>query len=1066
MTKELLPPERFVTFGQLLRYLRKRARLTLRELAIATGYSEGHLANLERDARRPDLATVQARLLPALDLTDAPGWSARLLELAAIAGEQVRDRPDGTALGSAPETQAAPVGTSPFDLLTTKLFAPRPRPNSVSRPRLVAALDRALAVPLTLVAAPAGAGKTTLLAAWLQERMKDEGGRTNPDRAVDGLPSSLILHPSSFAWLSLDADDNDPGTFVRYLVAACQRLVPHAGAAVPALLSQSSQISPAVLLRPLLNDLAAAPTTGVVVLDDCHVLTSPAVHATLLFFLEHLPPQLHLVITSREDPPLPLARLRARGALVELRARDLRFTSDESAAFLRTTMGLSIASEHIAALETRTEGWAAGLQLAALALHDRDDHADIVADLSSTSRYLVDYLGDEVLDGLPPHLRAFVLQTSILDRMCGELCDAVLLGDGAVGLLARERGASPDPQPPAPSASSYSQHILDELERRHLFVVPLDAAHRWYRYHHLFGDVMRARLRAETIGRQQETLYRRAADWHERQGMIGEAVRYALAAGQPAAAGRIVEQHGRAMLEQSAYGELRRWLVQLPEATIWASPRLCLAQSLVLALTDPHRVEPYLQRAEQLAREREMAVNGAVPDGPAADSSWLDDGRAVIGIVRGILARRARDYPRAIALLEQIVPEGGPKGDLLPDSAMIELGIVHLVRGALPEAEAVFRSLLNAPAPEGTLGSLAVEAAARLGELLVARGRLQEAADLYERTIERHERAQAVPILGIIHIGLSEVCYEWDELDRAERHLKRGIELGERLTTIEGLVRGYTGRARVLLARGDVAGAQESARKAQAPLEVLGSIAWSQLRLPLGKVLLALGDVAGATAWSRRRGVGLENPLAADTEHEQLIFARALLAQRRWGDVHELTGRALATAEAEERTGRCIDILIIQALAYLAQGRRAEAQAAVARALHLAAPDGHTRVFVDEGAPMAALLRAARDAGIGPSYVHRLLNAFPDEDKMTRWHDDTGHPPPAHRVTSSPAEPLSDRELEVLRMVAAGHPNRAIAEALTIEVGTVKRHVHGLLGKLDVSSRTAAVARARELGLI
>jgi LuxR family maltose regulon positive regulatory protein len=581
---------------------------------------------------------------------------------------------------------------------------------------LLAQLDRGLSVPLTLVAAPAGAGKTTLLAAWR-------------------LHSQASEH--SVAWLSLDADDNDLVTFLRYLVAACQQLVPHAGAAVLALLAQAPQLSPVALLRPLLNDLAAMPSSGVIVLDDCHVLTEGTLHTALTFFLEHMPAQMHLVIASREDPPLPLARLRARGALVELRARDLRFTTAESTAFLHTTMDLAVAPEHVAALAARTEGWAVGLQLAALALYDRADHADIVADLSRTSHYLVDYLSDEVLDRLPPYLRTFVLQTSILDRMCDELCDAVLLGAQAEPLQARAPAERVGYQPPGDGSAAYSQHILNELERRHLFVVPLDATRRWYRYHHLFADVMRAKIRASAAASQINTLYWRAAHWHEQQGMLGEAIRYALVAQQPAEAVRMIELHAAAMIEQSAYGELHRWLDLLPEEMIWARPRLYLAQAIVLAVVNPTRVEPFLRRVAQFAQGSAQSAARIAPSDPAAGgATWLDDVPVVITVIRAILARRDREYERAIALLEQALGDMGPSFTYLRGRALLQLGIVHLLRGALSIAEALFRSLVEATEHTIVPSVHNIEAVAWLGEALTIRGHLHAAAALYERTIE------------------------------------------------------------------------------------------------------------------------------------------------------------------------------------------------------------------------------------------------------------------------------------------------------------------------------------------
>jgi LuxR family maltose regulon positive regulatory protein len=1039
MTQELVPPEHFATFGQLLRYLRKRARLTLRALSIATGYSEGHLANLERDARRPDVATVQARLLPALELDDAPAWAARLLDLASMAGQSAPDRIDSSQASSRTELQPHSVSAPPFDLLATKLFAPLPRPNSVPRPRLLAQLDRALTVRLTLVAAPAGAGKTTLLADWRRH-----------------VQSSKRSDMRTIAWLSLDADDNDMTTFVRYLVAACQRLAPHAGAAVLALLSQAPRLTPAELLRPLLNDLAAMETPSVLILDDCHILVERTVQATLMFFVEHLPPQLHLVITSREDPPLPLARLRARGELAEIRARDLRFTTAESDEFLRTTMDVKIAPEHVAALEVRTEGWVAGLQLAALALHDQPDQADIVADLSATSRYLVDYLSDEVLDSLPRHLRTFVLQTSLLDRMCGELCDTVVIGTGDEQLVGNDAEQATSGKPQA--AQAYSQHILSELERRHLFIVPLDQQRHWYRYHQLFADVLRSKVRATASASQIATLYRRASHWHEQHGLIGEAIRYALEAGQPSEAVRIVEQRAAMMIEQSAYGELRQWLALLPETIILARPRLYLAQSIVLMVVDPARVEPFLKRVAQLRQgSAQTADRLAAPDSAVGGPTWLDDVPVVITVIRAILARGDREYEHANTLLEQALADMGPSFTYLRGRALLQLGIVHLLRGALSSAEALFRSLVEATEHTAVPSVLIIEAVTWLGEVLTIRGRLHEAAALYERMIAQSEQPQ-LPVLSRIHMSLGDLYYEWNDLARADDHLQRGFDLGERLASIPGMLRGYTSRARLELARGDLEAARAAARKAQELLEILGTMTSSLRSASLGKILLALGDVTAAQGWAQRRGLRPAHNVMVDTEQEQLALVRVLLTYSDWEAVHELTGRLLARAEIEERMNTCIEVLILQALAHLAQRQRTEALVAMTRALELAAPGGYIRVFIDEGAPMAELLQDVAAQGLMPAYLQTLLAAFPNPGSQTPPRD-APHPQPL-------TEPLSERELEVLRLVAAGHSNRAIATALTIEVGAVKRHIHSVLGKLGAPSRTAAVARAQALGLI
>jgi LuxR family maltose regulon positive regulatory protein len=487
-----ITPQSFASFGALLRYLRQRVQLSRAELARAAGYSESLIARLELDQRRPNISAIQARFVPALELATEPAWAQRLIELAQLPALVPARQP--AAVVAAPVPAAAPAVQAPPDLLATKLFVPRPRSNAVPRPRLLAPLDRALNVPLTLVAAPAGAGKTTLLADWLKQN--DEHGTMNDEIASHR--SSLIAHRFKVAWLSLDAGDNDLATFVRYLVAACQQLAAAAGQTTLALLQQPALLPATALLVPLLNDLAVLPDAGVLVLDDAHLLTTPAVHTALTFLVEHLPPPLHLILACRHEPPLPLARLRARGQLIELRARDLRFQPAESAHFLRASMGVAVTDETAALLDARTEGWAAGLQLAALALQGRDDPADIVAALSGSQRYLGDYLTGEVLGHLPAHLKTFVLQTSILERMCGELCDAVLgitMNDErttmsratseAVASLIADRSSM---------GESYSQLILGELKQRQLLLVSLDDERRWYRYHHLFADLLRARL--------------------------------------------------------------------------------------------------------------------------------------------------------------------------------------------------------------------------------------------------------------------------------------------------------------------------------------------------------------------------------------------------------------------------------------------------------------------------------------------------------------------------------------------------------------------------------------------
>ncbi len=580
--------------------------------------------------------------------------------LRAVAARLGADSPARPASASGPGTpdssdtaSSPPIASIPPTLLSTKLYMPRPRSAIVQRPRLLARLDAGLLGPLTLIAAPAGFGKTTLLADWLATRT-EERGLTTESGALSLSPQSSFLS-TRVAWLSLDPVDNDPAIFLRYLIAALRMGTSAAvGAMALALMPAPEPPPPPTLLTTLVNDLAALPPSAraarpyVIVLDDYHVIASLAVHSALTFLLEHLPPTLHLVIASREDPPLPLARLRARAEVSELRAAELRFTPEEAAAFLRDVMELDITAGEVAALEDRTEGWIAGLQLAALTMRDRSDRAGFIAAFSGSNRFVVDYLASEVIDRLPDHLRTFVLQTAILGRMCGPLCDAVLgVGDWVMG--DGDEAPSSNPQPPTPNPQAYSQLMLEELERANLFLVPLDDQRRWYRYHQLFAEVLREHLLRSLAAADVARLHRRASAWLERHGLAPEAIQHALLANDFDGAAGLIEHVALPMALDGQHVTVGAWLAELPAAMYGERPRLALAQAYIAGSNgDYAAAEAQLRQAEAGVEGWDeveaAAVRGEVAALRALALSMLGDARAA-DLGRMALAQLPERHP-------------------------------------------------------------------------------------------------------------------------------------------------------------------------------------------------------------------------------------------------------------------------------------------------------------------------------------------------------------------------------------------------------------------------------------
>ena len=921
-----------------------------------------------------------------------------------------------------PAVASPPAAASERDvLLATKLHVPGSRPGLVPRPRLTERLDEGLERGLVLVSAPAGCGKTVLLADWAQRSQYPAG------------------------WVSLDAGDNDPARFWRHVVAALDRARPAIGERVAPLLGPPAPSSFEPLVTALINELAASlgDDKMLLVLDDYHVIGSQPVHDSLRFLLEHRPAGICVVLASRSDPPLALARSRARGQLAELRAAELRFTVGEAAALLQQVAagpGAALPDAAVAALAARTEGWAAGLQLAALSLHGKRDIAGFVAAFTGSHRYVLDYLAEEVLERQSEQVRAFLLETSVLERLSGTLCDAVT---GRAG----------------------SQALLEQVERAGLFLVPLDEVRGWWRYHHLFADLLRARLQNQQPARVAQ-LHRNAAAWCEEHELADDAIGHAVAAGDTTWAARLIERHFDAVY--SLRGEaatIQQWLSALPADLIRSRPRLLLAQGLLAAWSGrPEAVEPLLDAAE-----RASAGTGEEPFEPTVGraDSMLVNVPALIALHRASLAQLRGDAEGTAAFAERALAELGEGERLLESLTRWDLGVAQWLRGQLAEAE---RAFVSSIASWRAAGLLTVTAWSRyeLGQVQRGLGRLEAAVRTCQQALEftAMPSRPPPPTAGPAYVGLGEVAYQRNEMEIALQHVTKGIALCRQFVYTPPLAAGLATLAWIRQATGDRAAALDAMGEAgQVSLGPPGL--FNPVPAQRARLLLAQGDLAEAAHWTSECGLTADDEPDYPREPGHLVLTRVLLAQGQPTQALALLDRLHAAAAAQDRAGSLIEIGALRALALAASGKEAAAVAALAGALTLASPQGYVRVFTDEGPPMAALLgrlvaaqraehAAARRVPLG--CLARLQQAF-----------DAEHPVPDRgRATASQGivEPLTRRELEVLGMLAAGRSNRAIADQLVVTLDTVKKHVSHVLDKLGAANRTEAVARAQQLGLI
>lgn len=900
--------------------------------------------------------------------------------------------------------------------LTTKLFIPKTRPDLVSRPRLIEQLNEGLHRKLTLISAPAGFGKTTLVSRWVAH--------------CKGL----------VGWLSLDNGDSDPKRFLTYFVAALQTILPDIGEGVLDVLYSSQTPPSESILTVLLNELATVKDGYAIVLDDYHVIDASRVDQALTFLLEHMPGQMHLIIISREDPNLPLARFRARGQLTEIRVADLRFSISEAVLFLNQVMNLNLSEEQVAALERHTEGWIAGLQLAAISMRGQADVAGFIDAFAGNHRYIVDYLVEEVLQHQSERVRNFLLQTSILGRLSGPLCEAV-------------------------TGQEESSALLETLERSNLFVIPLDNKRYWYRYHHLFADVLRAHLLEEHPD-QVPILHKRASEWYERNELLTDAIFHALASQDFNRTADLVELAWPEMDRNRQSAAWLDWVQALPDELVRKRP--VLSAGYAWALLD--RGE--LDEAEVRLRDAEGWLD-KLPDlgeEQVADQEELRHLPATIIAARAYQALALGDVPGTIKYAHRAL-------DLLSEDEYHRrgtpaalLGLASLTNGDLETAD---KALTDAMTDYRMAGNIlfSITGTFLLADIRATLGRLRQAFNVYQQSLQLAEGRGKFVRWGTadLYTGLGELYREQNNLEAATQHLLRSKELGEQASLPRWRFRWCLAQARIQEAQGDLDGAldllNESERAyVRGPVPDVRPIAALKTR-----VWIKQGRLAEAQAWAREQNLSIDDDLSYLREFEHITLARLLIAQykrdRKKETINgaiELLTRLQKVAEEGGRIGSLIEILALQALAYATQGNITPALEFLEPALNLAEPEGFVRIFVDEDNAMAYLLTEAAERGILPKYTGKLLAVF-NAEKQSR-NDRTS--PASNQLSQSLIEPLSERELEVLQLIAQGLSNREIGERLFLAMPTVKGHNRNIFGKLQVKNRTEAVARARELSLL
>ena len=893
---------------------------------------------------------------------------------------------------------------SQIDLLTTKLHAPPVRERWVARTRLLQKLNAVSNQKLILICAPAGYGKTTLLSQWVNLRNEPVG------------------------WLSLDEGDNDITQFIRYFLAAIQEIDPNVGALIPEMLQPPRPLSGSAIWIVLINDLAASEKEFIIILDDYQEVENQAVHEALGYLIEHMPDNLHLILATRADPPINLPQLRARGQLLELRAADLCFGTEEARSFFQDAMGLPLPQEEVAALVQKAEGWVSGLQIAAIVLQNQSNLPKAVRTFAGSNRHILDYLAIEVIERLPGSTQDFLSQTAILDNLEASLCDAL-------------------------TGRSDSRQILEQLERGNQFIVALDDERRWYRYHRLMGEALR-RWTEGLDSKQLVELHRRASAWYEEQGMSEAAIAHAFKANDLGRAAVLIEDGAEVLLKRSQVGTLLEWLDRLADEQIRERPRLCIAYAWALLL-----------KGGSIREVQEKLETSAA----------LTGGTLVIAeeaVIRALIAIYTGDVKHGLAYSRQALDDLPADRMFLRSIVAENIGMAYVMQGYIQSAIQAFKESIALAREAGNI-MFAVASLSNLGGLYLLEGHLKLAEAVYHQALELATTPYGLrlPVACRAMLGLSEIAREWNDLGGARRLLEEAVQLSQEYNETGELVM-VLSLARVLQAQGDGEKALELMEKAQAiAIQSTGSTIDDRLvDVALARLWLQQGNITGASEWAARRGferdLSSEALPGSDThvipydlrEAEWLVYARLRMAQNRAKAALDTLATLLTEAEKHSRGRRLHEILVLMAMAYQETGSIDLAVDCLERSLRQAEQEGYRRVYIDEGPPMVRLLREVARRGIQKQYCNRLLSAFEQEGRSLEGVFAEGN--------AGMLEPLSKRELEVLQLLAEGCTNREIGEQLYISLSTVKGHISNINGKLLAMNRTEAVARARQLEIL
>jgi LuxR family maltose regulon positive regulatory protein len=891
-------------------------------------------------------------------------------------------------------------------ILQTKLIAPRIHPNLITRSRLSDQIEWGVKAghKLTLVAAAAGFGKTTAVSSWVHQMQQ----RT--------------------AWLSLEESDDEPGVFWTYVLASIQTILPDFANSVFAALTGSPPVPVDSLLPALVNELTGLEHPLVLVLDDYHVIGSQEIHNSLSFLLDHLPPQFHLVIATRADPPLPVARLRGQRLLTEIRSKDLRFTSAETRALLNDMMKLDLISEEIELLEARTEGWGVGLLLAAQSMRGLTDKSAFIAAFSGSQHFILEYLMEEVLNRQTEDTRKFLLQTSILDRLCGPLCDAV-------------------------TGSVNSEEILHRFSKDNLFMIPLDHEYTWYRYHHLFADLLVNFLQKEFSRAEFLHLHRSASRWYQGAGDLEKSIQYALSGQDYAHAADLIEQIVDQVIARGQVRTLLRWMGAIPKQVIVARPRRLMHQGWVIFLSGK------VTQASEILQQAKLALENI----PESEERTILSGR--LSAMLGTITVLKRDIPTAEAQAQEALA-CLPEDDFIYRArARRVLGVCHLFLGELAQA---IEALAQAKdlAMKGQNKFLAAEILSQMGTVRKHQGRLSLAFEAYQQITALYERPETASPACLGYIGMADIALERNDLQQAEAYLNQGISLCQQGHIGYALQPAYLIGGLLKCAQGDRIGALETIQKGEAlsrmgggSLESILGLAWSQTRfyLQCGELEKARGWAAGQSippGWSFEA-----MPIVLDEMHQSLL-ARVHLQAGELEKVLEIHERVRPQAEAGGRLARVIELDLFKAAALWKLGQQDQAMESIEKCLALAEPEGMVRLFLDAGDTAIDLLRKAKSKGKRMEYLARLEDAFSGPHTASK-EKALPVPPQAALV-----EPLTEREMEVLRLMCNGYGNQDIADEMIVSVNTVKKHTSNIYGKLGVRNRAQAVLRASEMGLV